>query len=697
MSVRSRAVVADPGGPLWTGETDPGLVDLNDVSFCHGRLVLHALDTATARDLPQQLQPYTHFIRNFVVQDRFKDVFEVSPEPLDWSACARVEERTTFFLSPWHIDNAFHVHGDNLVAMFANLRHAGALDQSRLLYLYEGDSARNAQAVQLWAIMDALFDGAVRPIRELRNSKERVGFRHVRWGRGPRVFYLKESRADTFDDVPGEYRRWVLEHFGIAPRLNDQRRDEPPRVLMLPRSDSRRIANDELIAQALSDLGLDVRVFNDWSRISASALVTMAHDADVLIGVHGAGLTHMAYMPPGSLVVELLSGSLRDVPVYRHLASKFGHRHVTIDVAGAASAEPTHITAVGAAGVAQRVLDEWNGRLRRRAITVRNLGTGNWGNEVFWYMFGKTYARRHDLTLQTGPWTGNVLVGASDPPIQQQFEDFHEKEEHGVDDTVIPNAPPLGDVNFVGYFQYHTSYYAADRDYIRSLFQPDPAVEARIRPGWQRLRGRGRTAVGIHIRRNDYGMRYFYRTPIQWYLDHLERIWPTLDRPFLYVASDAIDEVIGAFAKYQPAIAADLGPPLASHDFYRDFYVLQHCDVLMIPNSTFSFTAGMLNAGLQGAYRSQLSSRGFVPFDPWNSKPLDQDWESFVERYPWYEELWKPTPAATRWKRWGRHHLRRRVRGLQRALMEPPIWTLPVGLTREFYRRWAVRRRLKAT
>jgi hypothetical protein len=300
-------------------------------------------------------------------------------------------------------------------------------------------------------------------------------------------------------------------------------------------------------------------------------------------------------------------------------------------------------------------------------ITIGRQGTGRFGNEFFWYIFGKTYGRRHGLEFHSNPWVGNALFGASDPPITEQLPYLCEPSEHGVDDTVIPHAPaPFANVDFVGYFQYHTSYYAPDRDYIQSLVEPHPDLEARLAPAWAGVRRRGRTAVGIHLRRGDYGFLYFYRTPTRWYLDCLERIWPELDEPFLYIASDEIDSVIGEFAEYAPVSAASLGPPLAEHDFYRDFYALQHCDVLLIPNSTFSFAAAMANRGLKAAYRSVLPSRGFEPFDPWNSKPLQQTWDAYVERYPLEPAIWKPMPAWKRWAKWVRFLYRRMAFALRR-------------------------------
>ena len=49
--------------------------------------------------------------------------------------------------------------------------------------------------------------------------------------------------------------------------------------------------------------------------------------ADVLVGMHGAGLTNMAVMPPSSTVVEIFSHG-HDFELYYLMARAFGHAHV---------------------------------------------------------------------------------------------------------------------------------------------------------------------------------------------------------------------------------------------------------------------------------------------------------------------------------------------------------------------------------
>ena len=52
----------------------------------------------------------------------------------------------------------------------------------------------------------------------------------------------------------------------------------------------------------------------------------MFADVDVLVSLHGAGLTNMLFMPRGSLIVEIMPGAY-DKPTYRGLAGLLGRNH----------------------------------------------------------------------------------------------------------------------------------------------------------------------------------------------------------------------------------------------------------------------------------------------------------------------------------------------------------------------------------
>jgi hypothetical protein len=287
---------------------------------------------------------------------------------------------------------------------------------------------------------------------------------------------------------------------------------------------------------------------------------------------------------------------------------------------------------------------------------------GRFANQVIQYMFLKTYARRHGFDVQTPPWIGQELFGFDDPPIARALPEFVELYDKFPDRMVVPQlSRPLCDVDFCGFFQYPSGYYAPDRDYIQDLFTPVPAIKAPLDIAAAQLRSQSRTIVGMHARRGDYGYDVFFITPISWYRRLLETLWPTLDRPLLFVATDDPEDVLPGLRDFNPVTTDDLGISLATATYFPDFYLLSKADVLVIPNSTFSFAASLLARNLRAAYRSRLSDPlgdpPFVTFDPWNSVMLDVT--ATVEDFPQIPGIAKTVAPALDDCRLGRKWLRR--------------------------------------
>jgi hypothetical protein len=275
-------------------------------------------------------------------------------------------------------------------------------------------------------------------------------------------------------------------------------------------------------------------------------------------------------------------------------------------------------------------------------LQVRCLGRmGRWGNAIFQYAAGKVLARRFDLQLQVPPWVGDVLYGFKDVFPDRPLRLIREKTYHGRDDAIIPNLhEPLCDVDIEGYFQYHTGgFYAPDRDFIQSLFaKPVDAVLGRVARAAERLRSLGREAIGVHIRRGDYGRGIYYITPIEWYVELLERI--VTPESVVFVATEDAT-LLAALAKFEPVTARSLGVELSSEplpglrhlrkdieernaaalDFFPDWYLLQQCSTVVMPNSTFSFTAAWTSTACKRAFRSEPDTQRFEEIDVWDAMP----------------------------------------------------------------------------
>lgn len=260
------------------------------------------------------------------------------------------------------------------------------------------------------------------------------------------------------------------------------------------------------------------------------------------------------------------------------------------------------------------------------AIAMSTLGmNGRFGNQVLQYGFLHVYAQRHGLTVQTPAWLGQSMFDLDDPLVTPSLPLLVDDASGG---TLLDKLPrPVRNIDLYGYCQYHTSHFAPEeRMLFRSLFTPTASLGTPIDSAIGRLR-RGRTLIAIHLRRGDYGHGRYFIAPTSCYRAWLQENWDRWDRPLLYIASDAIDDVLPDFAEFGPVTERDLGIELPNeYGFYADFRVLSRADAVAISNSTFSFAACMLNDRTTAFVRPVLNERKLVPFDPWDAVPvLDGD------------------------------------------------------------------------
>ncbi|MEY4966339.1 MAG: hypothetical protein RL274_1922 [Pseudomonadota bacterium] len=253
------------------------------------------------------------------------------------------------------------------------------------------------------------------------------------------------------------------------------------------------------------------------------------------------------------------------------------------------------------------------------AISMRTLGAnGRFGNQLLQYAFLSLYARQHNLAAQSHDWIGRDLFGCDDPFPTRNFPALDERQ---VDLFASLNGqgPVCADHDLSGYFCGHTAQWQDRKAAFRALFQPRPMVRSWLHPEMIELAARGRTLVGVHIRRGDFGQGQFWIAPTEWYLRWLESIWSGLNAPVLYIASDD-PGVAAEFSAFGPVDTRILGA--GRLDFYLDHYVLSQAHHLAVSNSTFSFTAAMLNEKAQSFVRPDARLQALVPFNPWNAEVL---------------------------------------------------------------------------
>lgn len=276
-------------------------------------------------------------------------------------------------------------------------------------------------------------------------------------------------------------------------------------------------------------------------------------------------------------------------------------------------------------------------------ITMSRLGTyGQWGNQVFQYAFLRTYAKRYGLDYACPQWAGQYFFGHQDSPITERLPAYHEKYEPCKHESCFGRPiPPIGDEvrghDWTGWGQFDTSWYAPDRESITGLFQAVEPESIRMTAAMERLRQRGDTVIGLHLRRGDGGRMIFFWTPMVWVLKWLRENWSRFERPVLYIATEDVGLAYW-FQNYRPVLMENLGftakaepPPqyVYPHDhperkprqlsFFPDWYILQHCDVVLAAESTFGVSAAWVSRTCREFWRPRISLVGFEQVDMWNT------------------------------------------------------------------------------
>jgi hypothetical protein len=302
---------------------------------------------------------------------------------------------------------------------------------------------------------------------------------------------------------------------------------------------------------------------------------------------------------------------------------------------------------------------------------------GRWGNTLMGYFFLKAFARVHQMASEVPRWIGEDLFGRQDDAITQvhpiilydMVSDICQESHYPavtfslaasrartvretggrtlfvLRDPLLahPEYPlPGPSLDLEGPYFLHTRHLSPHRDYLRRLVQPVPALRERLESAWRDLSSRGDAVIGVHVRRSDFDgafsrQGFEFVAPARWYLAWLEQLWVRYDHPVLFLASDSLEEVLPAFNRYNPVTTRDLGvrlpPELLDLDlplahvepdasFFPDWFMLTRCHAVATSNSTFSFTACMMNETASLFVRPDLRLRTLVPFDPWDSEPL---------------------------------------------------------------------------
>ncbi|KAI3929407.1 hypothetical protein MKW92_036089 [Papaver armeniacum] len=86
----------------------------------------------------------------------------------------------------------------------------------------------------------------------------------------------------------------------------NQQQQQQPRLLLVSRKKTRKIINEDEVVTMANSLGYEVIVAEPGSGMDCLRFAEVASTCDVMVGVHGAGLTNIVFLPTNAILIQIV-------------------------------------------------------------------------------------------------------------------------------------------------------------------------------------------------------------------------------------------------------------------------------------------------------------------------------------------------------------------------------------------------------
>ncbi|KAG5343293.1 EOGT transferase, partial [Acromyrmex heyeri] len=248
--------------------------------------------------------------------------------PIVHGDCDVIIEKPTFIMKIDAIVNMYHHFCDffNLYAsLHVNLSHPSAFDTDNHIMIWESYSYRSA--------FQDTFEAFTRnPLWDLKTFRgETVCFKNLVFPLLPRMIFGLYYNTPL---IYGCEKSGLFKAFGdhVLHRLQislHPRKDRKIRITLLSRDTQyRKILNENELVKALKEnpeYKVNKMVYN--KNVSFKKQLEITRNSDIFIGIHGAGLTHLMFLPDWAAVFEIYN--CEDPNCYKDLARLRGVKYFT--------------------------------------------------------------------------------------------------------------------------------------------------------------------------------------------------------------------------------------------------------------------------------------------------------------------------------------------------------------------------------
>lgn len=131
----------------------------------------------------------------------------------------------------------------------------------------------------------------------MEGNKSIVDFRHV----------LDQAYWPRIKGLIRDEERKARERLSRSPEALLKIGEYKPKLLILSRRNgSRSITNEDLLVKMAEEIGFRVKILSPNRTTELAKIYRAMNSSDVMIGVHGAAMTHCLFMRPGSMFIQVI-------------------------------------------------------------------------------------------------------------------------------------------------------------------------------------------------------------------------------------------------------------------------------------------------------------------------------------------------------------------------------------------------------
>lgn len=251
--------------------------------------------------------------------------FTVLPKNIDSTGtCDLIIDKPTFIMKLDATVNMYH-HFCDFLNLYASFHLNNTFSMDIYILIWDTMAYRSNFGV-MWKAF------TMHPVFDLQSLKgKKVCFRNVVFPLLPRMIFGMYYNMPLVSGCEGSglfhaFSKHVLYRLNVQQENKDMGK---VRITLLSRGTQyRKILNEDKLIDAMNtDTRLSVRKVNFHWHMPFIEQLQISHNTDILIGIHGAGLTHMLFLPDWAAVFEIYNCD--DEACYRDLAHLRGVRYFT--------------------------------------------------------------------------------------------------------------------------------------------------------------------------------------------------------------------------------------------------------------------------------------------------------------------------------------------------------------------------------